>query len=162
MTAYPKTNQPEQDVVYTPTWLANDIINYYEPKGKLLDPCKGDGAFYDFMPNADWCEISQGRDFFDYTGEVDWIVTNPPWSMIRQFLEHSFKLPAKNIVFLCNINAVTTRARLNLIKDNGYGIAKFYCMDNPKSPNWPQTGFQLAAVHIKKDYDGPTYWAYKE
>ena len=155
----PKTNKPEQDVVYTPDYLAKQIVDHFQPSGLVLEPCRGGGAFYQYLPDADWCEIAEGVDFFDYSKSPDWIVTNPPWSMIRQFLEHSFKIQTKNIVYLCNINAVVTKARLNLLKDNGYGIREFYCVDTPKT-NWPQTGFQLAAIHIQKDYKGPTEWSY--
>lgn len=160
MALCPKTNQPEQDVVYTPDYLAKEIIDHYQPTGKLLEPCKGGGAFLQYMPGADYCEIQEGTSFYDYTDKVDWIVTNPPWSKIRQFLEHSFKIEAENIVYLCNFNAFVTRARMNLIFDNGYGIKEVYCVDNPKT-NWPQTGFQLAATHIQRGYTGPTYWTRK-
>jgi hypothetical protein len=156
----PTTNQPSQDVVYTPEYLALDIFRHFNPKGKMLDPCRGLGAFHNLMPKkSDWCEIAEGVDFMDYDGDVDWVITNPPWSKIRQFYEKCFIIKAKNIVFLMNINAITTRARLNLLQNHGYGILEFYCVDNPKN-NWPQTGFQLAAVHVKKDYVGPTYWSH--
>ena len=154
----PSTNKPSQDVVYTPDYLAADIYNHFAPTGKMLEPCRGSGAFYNLMPSdADWCEIDEGVDFMDYTGKVDWIITNPPWSKVRQFYEKAFEIEADNIVFLMNINAITTRARLNLLRKYGYGIVEFYCLDNPKK-DWPQTGFQLAAVHVKRGYNGPTYW----
>ena len=161
MALCPKTNQPEQDVVYTPDYLAKEIIDHYQPIGKLLEPCRGGGAFFQYMPGADYCEIQEDLSFYDYEDKVDWIVTNPPWSKIRQFLEHSFKIEAENIVYLCNFNAFVTRARMNLIFDNGYGIKEVYCVDNPKT-NWPQTGFQLAATHIQRGYTGPTYWTRKD
>ena len=154
MALCPKTNQPEQDIVYTPNYLAQEIVEHYKPTGKLLEPCKGAGAFLQFMPDADWCEIQEGSSFYDYTNKVDWIITNPPWSKIRQFLAHSFSIEAENIVYLCNFNAFVTRARLRSIYENGYGIKEVYCVDNPKT-NWPQTGFQLAATHIKRGWTGP-------
>ena len=157
----PSTNKPSQDVVYTPDYLAEEIYNHFSPSGKMLEPCRGGGAFYNLMPtDADWCEIDEGVDFMDYNGKVDWIITNPPWSKVRQFYEKSIEIKAENIVFLMNINAVATRARLNILRNNGYGVAEFYCVENPKH-NWPQTGFQLAAIHVKRGYDGPTYWTSK-
>ena len=155
MALCPKTNQPEQDVVYTPEFLAEDIIKHFNPKGKCLDPCRGDGAFYQFMPKgSDWCEIQEGVDFFEYDKKVDWIITNPPWSILRQFYEHSIKIGAKNIVFLYNFNALMTKARLRLVYQNGYGIKEIYAVPTPKE-NWPQAGFQLGAVHVAKGYEGP-------
>lgn len=158
MALCPKTNQPEQDVVMTPDYLAREIVEYYKPTGKILEPCRGQGAFSNLMPGCDWCEIAEGKDFFDYKESPDWIVTNPPWSLIRQFLTHSFAIDTKNIVYLCNFNAFVTKARLRSIYDNGYGIKEVYCVKAPKV-NWPQQGFQLAATHIQKGYTGPMIWS---
>lgn len=54
----------QRDVVYTNRNIAKSIIDRYNLTGSILDPCKGDGAFYEQIPNALWCEIQEGRDFF--------------------------------------------------------------------------------------------------
>ena len=151
----PRPNTPDKDIVYTPEPLAIDIINHYNPTGYVLDPCKGDGAFYDNIKTTtkDWCELALGRDFFDYHTHVDWIITNPPWSLMRQFLQHGMSI-ADNIVYLTSINHYTTKRRLKDMKEMGFGVKEFYCVDTPAKP-WPQSGFQLAAVHTKRGYDGP-------
>jgi len=41
----PPKNTPDKDIVMTPEYLAKDIIQHYEPKGLILDPCRGTGAF---------------------------------------------------------------------------------------------------------------------
>ena len=46
----PPKNTPDKDIVMTPEYLAKDIIQHYEPKGLILDPCRGTGAFYDNYP----------------------------------------------------------------------------------------------------------------
>ena len=67
---------------------------------EVLEPCKGEGAFLKHLPeNTDWCEIAEGRNYYDYNEKVDWIVTNTPYSDYNRFLEHSFAL-ADNIVAL--------------------------------------------------------------
>ena len=155
----PKTNQPEQDVVYTPEFLAKDIWNHFSSQfkeEKFLEPCRGDGVFYNLMPEgSDYCEIQEGIDFLKYQGKPTWIVTNPPWSKIRQFLDKSFELNVNNIVYLCNFNAFTTKARLRSIYNNGYGIKEVYCVTSPGADyGWPVMGFQLGAIHIQKNYTG--------
>ena len=158
----PKKNRPEQDIVYTPRDLALDIIQHYSPSGRVLDPSCGDGAFLDQFDSdctTDWCELDQGRDFFDYSGKCDWIVTNPPWSMMRQFLIHGMTL-ADNIVYLTSINHYTTKARLRDMRQAGFGLKEFYCFDTPKS--FPQSGFQLAAVHTQRGWTGPAVFSYSE
>ena len=93
-------NMNPNDVVFTPDWLAEKICKMFEIDGNVLEPCKGEGAFLKYLPpNTEWCEIVDGRNFYDYTKKVDWIVTNPPYSDFNRFLEHSFAL-ADNIVLL--------------------------------------------------------------
>lgn len=89
----------------TPEWLAIDIINHFSPKGFMLDPCRGEGAFFNNYEtdHKDWCELSEGKDFFLYTKKVDWIITNPPWSKMQKFLAHAMEI-SNNIVFLTTIN----------------------------------------------------------
>lgn len=152
----PNRNRPEQDIVYTPEDLAIDIIQHYQPLGIILDPCMGDGAFFNNYPSdcqTDWCEISRGRDFFDYSDKCDWIITNPPWSMMRRFLTHAMTI-ADNIVYLTSINHYTTKARLRDMRQANFGIKEIYCIDTPKE--FPQSGFQLAAVHTQSEWNGPT------
>ena len=100
------------------------------------------------MPGCDWYELDEGRDFLTAQGHWDWIVTNPPWSKIRQFLAKSIELKVPNIVFLMNMNAVATKARLKVIYRNNYHIREIWCVDTP--PEFPQMGFQLAAIHIQQ------------
>ena len=79
----PAHNTPDKDIVMTPHKLAREIIEYYKPTGRVLDPCRGEGAFYENFPEdteRDWCELAEGRDFLSYEKQVDWIITNPPWS----------------------------------------------------------------------------------
>ena len=43
----PPKNTPEKDIVMTPEYLAKEIINHFNPTGKILDPSRGEGVFYD-------------------------------------------------------------------------------------------------------------------
>ena len=72
----PQTNAPERDVVLTPPDLAAAVIAHFAPqmRGRVLDPAKGAGAFYDALPghlDRHWCEVSEGRDFFEWRDPVD-------------------------------------------------------------------------------------------
>ena len=160
ITFCPPTNQPEKDIVMTPEYLAKDIIRHFNPiEGLILDPARGQGAFYNNFPNltyssctTDWCELAEGKDFFNYTQKVNWIITNPPWSKMQQFLEHGMKI-ADNIVYLTTINHYTTKRRIREMRINNFAIKEIYCVNTPSKP-WPQAGFQLAAVHTQRGYKG--------
>lgn len=149
-------NQPNRDyvsndVVMTPLHMAKRIVDHFKPSGRILEPCRGAGHFTRYMPDAEWCEITQGRDFFDWEKPVDWIITNPPWSKIRQFLQHSMKV-ADEIVFLMTVNHVWTKARIRDIYETGYGIKEICLIEMP--PEFPQSGFQLGAIHISRNWIG--------
>ena len=157
-------NYKSNDCVQTPVDLALDIMNHFKPSGTILEPCKGDGSFiqayetYNLITQLQnnkgikwaWCEIKEDRDFFNWNKKVDWIITNPPWSQIRKFLQHSMKV-SDNIVFLMTINHLWTKARLRDIHEAGFGIKDIMLLDTPKE--FPQMGFQLGAIYLKKGFD---------
>ena len=61
------------DVVFTPDWLAKQIVDMFPIEGKVLEPCKGEGAFLQYLPDdADWCEIAEGKNYYDYERYRDW------------------------------------------------------------------------------------------
>lgn len=142
------------DVVMTPPELAKTIINHFNPTGFVLDPCRGSGAFYENYPteNKDFCEISEGLDFFNYTKKVDWIISNFPWSQMRNFLNHSMDI-SDNVVSLALVNSIFMVARLKDIKEKNFGIKEILLLKTPPKP-WPQAGLQLGAIHLQKNYKG--------
>jgi hypothetical protein len=133
------------DRIYTPDYLAKEIVKRYEPTGRILEPCCGEGAFLKYMPAADWCEIDKGRDFFDYKEKVDWIITNPPYSKYRDFLRHSFEI-ADNVVFLQFINAFFMRKRVSIMVEMEFEIKDMWYLPTPPKP-WVQTGFQVGTIY---------------
>lgn len=145
----PNRDYKSDDVVMTPIDLAERLVKHFKPKGKGLEPCCGSGNILRFLDNADWCEIEKGRDFFEYNEKVDYIFTNPAWSKIRPFLQHSMEL-ANDIYFLFTINHLWTKARLKDIQEQGFGIVEICLFDTPKE--FPQSGFQCGMVHIRKNH----------
>ena len=156
----PPKNTPEKDIVMTPEYLAKEIIEHYNPSGVILDPSRGTGAFYDNFQSdeKDWCELAEEKDFLTYDKKVDWIITNPPWSKMRDFMLHGMKV-ADNIVYLTTINHYTTKRRIREMRENNFAIKEIYCVPTPTKP-WPQLGFQLAAVHTQRGYDGGITMSY--
>jgi hypothetical protein len=140
----------KNDVFYTPEPYCSLIVNHFKPKGKVLEPCCGSGNFLKYLPaNTDWCEITKGRDFFDYNKKVDWIITNPPFSLFRKFLQHSMEL-STSIVFFAVLNHFWLKARLRDITENGFGIKDIMLTDTPFT--FPQSGFQVGCVKLEKGY----------
>jgi len=136
------------DRIYTPEYLSEFIVDHFKPSGNILEPCRGNGSFTKFLPDCDWCEIDDGRDFLTHAGKYDWIITNPPYSKYLDFLKHSFEL-ADNVVFLQFVNAFFMRARVRTMHDYSFEIKDILYLDTPQKP-WPQTGFQVGCIYWKR------------
>jgi hypothetical protein len=194
MRLQPNRDYVSDDVVQTPPALARRLVAHFRPRGRILEPCAGEGNFLKALrahvrssevarllrglssvstlrdphnrdprthnltparrskPGVSWCELKRNRDFFAWTQRVGWIVTNPPWSQIRRFLQHALSL-ADHVVFLLTINHLWTRARLRDVKAAGFGVRGIVLLDTPKS--FPQSGFQLGAVYLRRRWAGP-------
>jgi len=150
------------DVVQTPDALAEKIVSHFscDISGSVLEPCSGDGAFVRALNKLDdvildECEIKRGIDFFNYSNKVNWVITNPPWSLARKFAQHSYGL-ADNIIFLINVgHFLGFRARMKDTRDAGFGVREVLLVDTPPKP-WPQSGFQLGAIHFQRGWGEAT------
>lgn len=147
----PNRDYISDDVVQTPLEMAGRLVRHFRPTGRILEPCCGQGHFLAHMPGASSCEIQRGEDFFDWNEKVDWIITNPPWSQIRPFLSHAMDV-ADEVVFLMTVNHVWTKARLRDIREKGFGLKEIVLVEMPA--NFPQSGFQLGAIHVSRGWTG--------
>lgn len=177
MKSQPLPSYESNDDVMTPDAMAARLIEHIDPWGTILEPCAGDGAFVRALieygkrmktiTEIATCEIKEGRNFYDYTGpRVDWIITNPPWSLLSartkpcSFLEQAFKY-GRNVVFLCTLNHLLgLKARYNLLDQYHFKVKEFILLDTPPAP-WPQQGFQLGAVHYQELRAGTTIKRYR-
>lgn len=146
----------ESDIVYTPEWLAKGTIKILNPFGVVLDPCKGEGVYYNNFPGEkDWCEIRQGKCFFEYQKKVDWIISNPPYSIFLRFLHHSVTL-ANDISFLVPINKVFQSQKvMNCINEYG-GIKSIFIIGDARQYLGFPFGYSVANFHFQKGYKGQT------
>jgi hypothetical protein len=163
----PPKNSPDKDLVMTPPELAEQIVDHFsrlvnETHFNFLEPCRGEGAFYNAMQKLlsckahedsefDWCELSEGKDFFDLEFnhfKYDFIFTNPPFSKYANFLEKSLSI-ANNVVFygtVCHI--LSLKKRLRIVKEAGFYIREVLFTETPKG--WSTGGFACGAIHLSK------------
>lgn len=180
MKSQPKPDYQSNDDIQTPQVLAQRLCKHFlcsvydkdsnfQHTTRFLEPCIGDGHFYHAAApffgtsRMNWCEVKVGRDFYDYQGHADWIITNPPWSLLKaakgriRFLEKAFQV-ADNVVFLCTLNHLLgLRARYRLMDRYGFGIKEVVLLETPATP-WPASGFQVGAVHYQKGCSGMVQW----
>jgi hypothetical protein len=144
MLTAPTTMDEQYYFHQTPTACAKDLIPLIPlvAGDKVLEPFKGEGAFYDNFPDfveKDWCEIQQGRDYKDYDKPYDWVVTNPP-----------FKLNNKNVIWPL-LDYYTQRATKGVaffVSDYGFSTLTPIRQQVLKDRNWGLTGITM--VNVKK------------
>ena len=147
------------DLWWTPGDIAHRIVEHFKPTGRVLEPAAapGEGGFISHPAFTDWCEIRQGKDFFDWKEKVDWIITNPPYSIIAQFTERALRV-SDNVVFgPVKIDALGTgRKRFRMVTELGFHLREAIIL--PKlPPPMPQTGFQYFVFHWSRQ-PGNTVW----
>lgn len=120
----------------TPADLAKQLIDEVDlhEDDIVLEPFKGEGAFYDNFPDyvvKEWCEIEEGRDYKDYEGHIDWVISNPPyklddkncfWKLVEYYLDRV----DKGIAFLCNDYCLASLSppKIKIINEKGFYVNK--------------------------------------
>jgi len=115
----PNEKTKEQTYPQTPLETAKKIIGMFswQDGETVLEPCRGEGAFYNQLPacvQKDWCEITEGKDFFNYSGKPDTVITNPPYNLLIEFLEKAMQVAQKRIVFLLDLMRFNSLTALRL------------------------------------------------
>lgn len=171
MNNHSRWSKSSHDVHYTPRTVAKEIIDAFEgymKKGDVvLEPAAGDGAFLSQFPQfvkTDWCEISQGKDFFDYTSSVDWIITNPPYSLLTRWMNHCWSLSGHVVLLLPLEKVFASGARVRGWVNAGFGIHTIYCLPSNRMKEAERHnhvgagGKPWCAVYFQKAYHGYTHW----
>lgn len=124
----------------TPTALAHDLLQTFtfHEDDVLLEPFKGEGAFYNAFPSTNpklWAEITEGRDYKDISEGYDWVITNPPFRLdtgakrVNSFwylLDYYTQRARKGVAFLANDKCFCTLTpkRMELLKSRGWSIKR--------------------------------------
>jgi hypothetical protein len=82
----------------TPEWVTQAVVPHLGPKLHIWEPAAGGGKMVRALAQAgctvEASDIADGRDFLKTPAifNCDAIVTNPPYSRARQFIEHAIEL----------------------------------------------------------------------
>jgi len=119
-----KTNV--HDVFYTPKGLAERMIclTNLKQNDMVLDAFAGKMVFFDCFPSfvkKGWCEITEGKDFFDYVEMVDWVVSNPPYSLLDKIFKKLVLMCNKGFTLLLSMHNLTPK-RIDEIQKAGFGL----------------------------------------
>ena len=83
----------DTDFYPTPMWCLENIDVDWSKFKTAHEPCRGDGRISDWLANkgliTSYTEITEGTDFFKWSNTVDLIITNPPFSLAQEFIDHA-------------------------------------------------------------------------
>lgn len=149
------------DTVYTKDETAEWIVSYFKPSGFILDAAAGQNAFYKYFEHLGaWrCEILDELDFFDWNKPVDWIITNPPYSIYDSFLEHAFKV-ADNVVFFVPIAKAFKSNKIQQMVIEYGGLKEIVYMGGGSKHGFA-FGFPVGCLHYQRGYTGDTKITYE-
>lgn len=117
------------DVIKTPDLLVKKLVLKVPliQGDRVLDAFAGEMVWYNNYPDyviKNWCELSKGIDFLQYTEEFDWVVSNPPYSCLNIMLKKMYKAQ-KGFALLLNVILLTPQ-RVKDMADNGFIIDKLH------------------------------------
>lgn len=123
----------------TPGDCAKDLIAFcpLQSGDKVIEPFKGEGAFYNNFPTniiKDWAELEQNKDYTELN-DYDWVITNPPFRLdtgskrVNSFwflLDYYSTRAKKGIAFLGNDRCFSTLTpnRMKLLEERGWKFTK--------------------------------------
>lgn len=104
------------DFYQTPRWAIEKLLEIEKFNGEILEPCSGNGAISKVLEEHGYIVKSQdirddedvyGKgncDFFEYSGTVDNIVTNPPYFCAKEFVEKSLEVSNSKVAMLLKLS----------------------------------------------------------
>lgn len=126
----------DKTIAYTKAGMAIDLIKRVPLKSGdvVMEPCRGDGAFYNNFPDfvrKEYCEIKEGLDYLDWEGEVDYTLSNPPFVPRKLFWEFNRKAMDTTgvaiywLISVLSFNVFTPK-RLDEMREKGWYIKSMH------------------------------------
>ena len=93
------------DFYPTPMTMAVMLLHELWDVEQVWEPCAGDGRLVSLMGSHNYDVLSgdivTGQDFFDFDqAPCSTLVTNPPFKVIRQFIDHAFDIGVERMALV--------------------------------------------------------------
>jgi len=109
----------------TPSIAVEKLLEKEVFEGTVWEPCCGEGNIARFFPNCMASDIrkdniygEKGIDFLKTERNVDNIITNPPYALAQQFVEHSLACSNVKVAMLCKLAFLEGKARNAMFKNH--------------------------------------------
>lgn len=121
----------KDDEYYTPAGAIKPLVKYLKPKSRIWCPFDVDESNFVKVFKENEFEvinshIDYGQDFFKHeVPQVDYIISNPPYSLKYEVLKRLFELNIPFAMLLGVVGLFESKNRFNLFKSNQFEILYF-------------------------------------
>ena len=127
------------DFYQTPRWAIEKLLEVETFDGDILEPCSGGGAISMVLEEYGYNVSSQdirddkgvygkgGEDFFNYEGEVDNIVTNPPYFCAKEFVEKALEVSNGKVAMLLKLSFLEGAKRYEFFQNTPLKYVYVFC-----------------------------------
>ena len=119
------------DEWYTPAYAILPLLKYIKPKSRILCPFDTEESLYVNVfrkagHNVIHTHIREGKDFFKLRkANVDYIISNPPYSKKTEVLEKCFELKIPFAMLIGAVGIFESRKRFEMFRNNKFEMMCF-------------------------------------
>lgn len=119
------------DEFYTPAYAIEPLLKYLKPGSKVWCPFDTERSLFvqmlqDSGHTVGSTHLDDGVDFFDIPLErfeaVDYIISNPPYSVKTEVLSHLFKIGKPFAMLVGVVGLFESQKRFEMFRDNPFEI----------------------------------------
>ena len=172
------TKRNKNDYYQTPYSMTRQLLEVENFEGKILEPCCGGGAIVkvlrDYDKSVDYCDLNNEfsltvffKNFLDFINDdfekYDNIITNPPYSLAKEFILKAKQITNNKIAMLLPLNylhGVTRYNEIYLDKEFPLKVVYVFCRygmleETIRDDGTYRTGMMVYAWYIwDKSYKG--------
>ncbi|WP_142810680.1 class I SAM-dependent methyltransferase [Tepidiphilus olei] len=151
----------------TPGIAVEALLERESFDGTVWEPACGSGNIARYFPGCIATDIrydniygEKGVDFLKEWRTVDHIITNPPYRLAQEFVEHALECARKKVAMLCKLAFLEGKSRYEMFKN--HPLKKVYVFSNrlpltKESETRKQSSMIPFAWFVwDKDYSGQT------
>jgi len=122
-------NRASMDFYPTPTWATEALFTVEKFSGVVLEPAAGDGAMVQVIKKYNDCvsnDIVCGYDFLSETRKFPNVITNPPFTLAKEFVEKAKIIADEKIALFLKLAFLEGQSRVGMFRDVKFPLARVH------------------------------------
>jgi hypothetical protein len=119
------------DEFYTPAYAITPLLKYIKPNSRIWCPFDTKNSLFPKILGENntvlYTHLEDGKDFFNWFPkiEIDYIISNPPYSLKGKVFEKLFELEIPFAMLVGVVGLFESQTRFNMFKNNDFEIMYF-------------------------------------